>query len=58
LKIKNPNYTQSERYELFESFKAKQTERVLPPIPKKPPLRAIQPRRKREAVNAGGSKGK
>jgi bifunctional non-homologous end joining protein LigD len=46
LKIKNPNYTQSERrYELFDSFKAKQTTRVLPPIPKKPPLRAIQPRR-------------
>jgi hypothetical protein len=42
LKIKNPNYTQSERrYELFESFKAKQTKRVLPPISKKPPLRAI-----------------
>ena len=40
LKIKNPNYTQSERrYELFESFKAKQTKRELPPIPKKPPVR-------------------
>jgi len=59
LKIKNPNYTQSERrYELFDSFKAKQTTRVLPPIPKKPPLRAIQPRRKRRVVNQGGSKGK
>ena len=39
LKIKNPNYTQSERrHELFESFKAKSTnsQRNLPPIPKKP----------------------
>jgi bifunctional non-homologous end joining protein LigD len=36
LKIKNPNYTQSERrHELFDLFKAK-----LPPIPKKPPLRS------------------
>lgn len=35
LKIKNPNYTQSERrHELFDKFKAKQKE--LPPIPKKP----------------------
>jgi ATP-dependent DNA ligase len=60
LKIKNPNYTQSERrYELFDSFKAKTTGRAkLPPIPKKPPQRAIQPRRKRRAVNQGGSKGK
>ena len=41
LKIKNPNYTQSERrYELFESFKAKEQKRELPPIPKKPPLRS------------------
>jgi bifunctional non-homologous end joining protein LigD len=40
LKIKNPNYTQSEqRQKLFESFKAKQI-RGVPPIPKKPPLRA------------------
>jgi bifunctional non-homologous end joining protein LigD len=39
LKIKNPNYTQSERrHELFESFKTKQTKQ-LPPIPKKPPVR-------------------
>jgi bifunctional non-homologous end joining protein LigD len=38
LKIKNPNYTQSERrHELFDSFKAK--EKALPPIPKKPPQR-------------------
>lgn len=59
LKIKKPSYTQPERrYELFDSFKAKQTTRVLPPIPKKPPLRAIQPRRKRSTVNAGGVKGK
>jgi bifunctional non-homologous end joining protein LigD len=42
LKIKNPNYTQSERrYEQFESFKAKQAKRELPPIPKKPPRRSI-----------------
>jgi hypothetical protein len=44
LKIKNPNYTQSERrHELFESFKTKSTnsQRSLPPIPKKPPRRAI-----------------
>jgi bifunctional non-homologous end joining protein LigD len=44
LKIKNPNYTQSQqRHELFESFKAKSINpsRSLPPIPKKPPLRAI-----------------
>jgi ATP-dependent DNA ligase len=44
LKIKNPNYTQSERrHELFETFKpkAKQTKRVLPPIPKKPPVRTL-----------------
>jgi bifunctional non-homologous end joining protein LigD len=60
LKIKNPNYTQSERrHELFESFTASQAKRSLPPIPKKPPLRAIQPRRKRRAMNAGGGvKGK
>ncbi len=38
LKIKNPNYTQSERHELFESFKGK---RRLPPVPKKPPQRAV-----------------
>ena len=38
LKIKNPNYTQSERRdELFDSFKTKQ--KALPPIPKKPPVR-------------------
>jgi ATP-dependent DNA ligase len=40
LKIKNPQYTQTERrHELFESFKAKQTTKVLPPIPKKLPVR-------------------
>jgi bifunctional non-homologous end joining protein LigD len=39
LKIKNPNYTQSERrHEMFDSFKAKQKD--LPPIPKKPPVRS------------------
>jgi bifunctional non-homologous end joining protein LigD len=39
LKIKNPNYTQSERrHELFDSFKTKQ--KRLPPIPKKPPVRS------------------
>jgi ATP-dependent DNA ligase len=40
LKIKNPNYTQSERrHKLFDSFKVKQGKRELPPIPKKPPVR-------------------
>jgi bifunctional non-homologous end joining protein LigD len=43
LKIKNPNYTQSgQRHELFESFKAKQTKRELPPILKKPPVRTAK----------------
>lgn len=38
LKIKNPNYTQSERrHELFNSFKGKAAK--LPPVPKKPPIR-------------------
>lgn len=38
LKIKNPNYTQSERrHELFDSFKSKHSK--LPPIPKKLPVR-------------------
>lgn len=47
LKIKNPNYTQSERrHELFDSFKAKQPKRELSAIPKKPPLRAVPIRRK------------
>ncbi len=42
LKIKNPNYTQSERrHELFESFKAKGLRGQLPPVPKKPPQRAV-----------------
>ena len=41
LKIKNPNYTQSERRrELFETFKAKEGKRELPPIPKKAPVRS------------------
>jgi hypothetical protein len=50
LKIKNPNYTQSERrHELFDSFKATATTNSakLPPVPKKPPLRAVPVRRKR-----------
>jgi len=48
LKIKNPNYSHSERrYELFDSFKAKQALRELPPIPKKPPLRAVPVQRKK-----------
>jgi hypothetical protein len=48
LKIKNPSYTQTERrHELFESFKAKATNGAkLPPIPKKPPLRAVPVPRK------------
>jgi ATP-dependent DNA ligase len=50
LKIKNPNYTQSERrHELFDSFKAKTSQgngAKLPPVPKKPPLRAIPVLRK------------
>ena len=42
LKIKNPLYTQSERrHELFDSFKAKTANAKLPPIPKKPPVRAV-----------------
>jgi len=41
LKIKNLNYAQSERRrELFESFKAKEGTRELPPIPKKAPVRS------------------
>jgi hypothetical protein len=41
LKIKNPNYTQSERrHELFDSFKAKTANPKVPPIPKKPPVRS------------------
>lgn len=49
LKIKNPNYTQSEqRHELFESFKAKQTKCELPPIPKKPPVRTAKLRKIRK----------
>jgi len=49
LKIKNPNYTHSERrHELFDSFKARAGNTVkLPPVPKKPPLRAIPIRRKK-----------
>jgi ATP-dependent DNA ligase len=41
LKIKNPNYSQSEeRHELFESFKAKSAKRGLP-MRNKPPLRTV-----------------
>jgi hypothetical protein len=48
LKIKNPNYTQSERrHELFDKFKAKAATVKLPPVPKKPPLRAVPVRRKK-----------
>jgi hypothetical protein len=47
LKIKNPDYTQSDRrYELFESFKR----RRLPPVPKKPPLRTIISGAKRKST--------
>jgi bifunctional non-homologous end joining protein LigD len=50
LKIKNLNYSQSERrYELFDSFKTQQRNRELPAIPKKPPLRAVPVRRKKTA---------
>ena len=42
LKIKNPNYTQSEqRHELFESFKAKSSKRGPPRMRKKPPVRTV-----------------
>jgi hypothetical protein len=45
LKITNPNYAQSQRrHELFESFKAKSinpSRSLPPPIPKKPPRRAM-----------------
>jgi hypothetical protein len=42
LKIKNLNYTQSERrYELFDSFKTQKRNRELPAIPKKPPVRTV-----------------
>jgi len=43
LKIKNPNYTQSERrHELFESFKTQTPKPELPPIQKKPPTRTAK----------------
>ena len=49
LKVKNPQYTQSERRdELFDSFN-KQRKRELPAIPKKPPLRAVPLQRKKTA---------
>jgi hypothetical protein len=47
LKIKNQQYSQTERWhELFETFKVKQTKKMLPTIPKKPPLRAVRVPRK------------
>jgi bifunctional non-homologous end joining protein LigD len=51
LKLRNPQYTQSERrYELFDSFKTKTNKpSKLPPIPKKPPLRAVPLQRKKTA---------
>src|SRR6202140_5035763 len=52
LKIKNPNYTKSERRnELFETFMAKETKQPqLPPIPKKPPQRSLPNRAYRKLV--------
>jgi bifunctional non-homologous end joining protein LigD len=52
LKIKNPNYRQSERrHELFETFKAKQTKQPrLPQIPKQPPQRSLPNRAYRKLV--------
>jgi hypothetical protein len=48
LKIKNPLYTQSERrHELFDKFKEKAVTAKLPPVPKKPPARAVPVRRKK-----------
>jgi hypothetical protein len=47
LKIKNPNYTQSQqRQELFESFKANRANPYLPDVPKKPPVRTIAVRKR------------
>jgi bifunctional non-homologous end joining protein LigD len=54
LKIKNPNYTQSEqRQELFKSFKADSTRRKLPPVPKKPPAQTVVSARRRRRSKAG-----
>jgi bifunctional non-homologous end joining protein LigD len=51
LKIKNPDYTQSERrHDLFESFKAKPPKREVPPIPKKPPVRTAKSKKLRKLV--------
>jgi ATP-dependent DNA ligase len=60
LKIKNPNYTQSERrHELFESFKARPPKRELPPIPKKLRLAPYRYRRElRRADNSPTPKGR
>jgi hypothetical protein len=47
LKIKNPNYTQSERrHELFDKFKEKAATAKLPAVPKKPPVRTVPVRKK------------
>ena len=53
LKIKNPNYTQSERrHELFETFKAKQTTQPqIPSIPKKPPQRSLGTAARRKRID-------
>lgn len=56
LKIKNPGYTQSEqRHELFETFKAKRSKQVLPPIPKKPPVRTAVLKRVKKSRSRVGS---
>ncbi len=58
LKIKNPNYTQSERrHELFESFKTKSTssQRNLPPIPKKPLRRVVELPKKVDGTSSSRS---
>lgn len=59
LKIKNPNCTQSERrHELFESFKATPPRRQLPPVPKKPPQRAVPLARRKRRILAGATRWK
>jgi bifunctional non-homologous end joining protein LigD len=50
LKIKNPNYTQSERrHELFESFKGKPD---LVPVPRKPPQRTLKTTGRRKRISS------
>jgi bifunctional non-homologous end joining protein LigD len=52
LKIKNPNYTQSERrHELFEGFNRRPRLRVLTPVPKKLPQRALTAARGRKRLH-------